>query len=397
MSRDEPQQTVLHAAGLAPPRDACVPRSVRKQLLHLRRLEALLAPPPRLQVAENSYPSTLMWRRTHPSSRCVALLLVTAGWLAGRSLIFANSPPHHQLPAAAATTPLLPRQSSPASTAPAARTPRPSALSSPPAPQQSLPDAGAVPRRPEMECMGSDGEPLATQARSYDLITLILSSQQSGLAPEQRRVAVRRAWARAAGSLGRPAGEARDGRCSVRHFFVLGGARRERLGGGGDLLFLPVADDYRSLSRKVLAAFEWTARSVAFKYLLKTDDDAFVCGARLISLLAPLPRLGLYLGALTANKTVVTSRASPSYERWSDPEYVRIFGSAVYAPYMQGAGYVLSADLVSLAARHPPGPQPLDRSVAQRWPSRPRCTTRPSCPSCRRLKTRSSGDSSRPA
>ena len=51
MSRDGPQQTVLHAAGLAPPRDACVPRSVRKQLLHLR-LEALLAPPPRLQRAD---------------------------------------------------------------------------------------------------------------------------------------------------------------------------------------------------------------------------------------------------------------------------------------------------------------------------------------------------------
>jgi hypothetical protein len=146
----------------------------------------------------------------------------------------------------------------------------------------------------------------ASRLPSYDLLVLILSSRQAGLFPEQRRAAVRRAWLRGASDLGAPYTEraggvngdpagsvnsnsaggvkrntvgavnrhlaggvngdsAGDGgavngtlwgdgappRCAVRHVFVVGGARRERLGGAGDLLLLPVDDGYRSISKKV--------------------------------------------------------------------------------------------------------------------------------------------------
>ena len=35
-----------------------------------------------------------------------------------------------------------------------------------------------------------------------------------------------------------------------------------------------------------------------FKYLLKTDDDSFVCVARLLESLRLLPRTHIYLGVL---------------------------------------------------------------------------------------------------
>lgn len=39
-------------------------------------------------------------------------------------------------------------------------------------------------------------------------------------------------------------------RCSVRHFFVVGGGKHAHVW-KGDLLVLPVADDYRQITQKV--------------------------------------------------------------------------------------------------------------------------------------------------
>ena len=44
-------------------------------------------------------------------------------------------------------------------------------------------------------------------------------------------------------------------------------------------------------------------------------------------------------------------RYAKQYERWQDPLYVELFNRTVYAPYMQGAGYVLSADVAAVAVR----------------------------------------------
>ena len=53
---------------------------------------------------------------------------------------------------------------------------------------------------------------------------------------------------------------------------------------------------------QVIGAFDWALRSLSFKFLLKTDDDSFVCLARLLELLRPLPRAGLYLGYRNKNR-----------------------------------------------------------------------------------------------
>jgi hypothetical protein len=191
----------------------------------------------------------------------------------------------------------------------------------------------------------------SSDSPSLDLLVLILSSQQLHLNPAKRRAAVRRSWASAALSsdLGAAATGAGGG-CSVRYIFVVGGGAGEARLVRRDVLSLPVADGYRQIVHKVLGALRWANGALRFKYLLKTDDDSFVCAARLLELLRPLPRLGLYLGVVNPKHSVVTGgQGKPQYERWRDDDYVALFNRTVYAPYMQGAGYVLSSDLSQAA------------------------------------------------
>ena len=149
------------------------------------------------------------------------------------------------------------------------------------------------------------------------------------------------------GAAGAPAAE----RCSVLSLFVVGGGKRPAHVWGGDVLVLPVEDGYRQIAQKVVGALAWASEHAPFKYVLKTDDDSFVCVSRLLELLRPSARERLYMGVVNARHKVVTSEESPYYERWRDPLYVRLFNRTVYADYMQGAGYVLSADLAALAVQ----------------------------------------------
>ena len=203
---------------------------------------------------------------------------------------------------------------------------------------------GSELQRPESECLSSaeDGGP-----PSFDLVALILSSNQPGPEPERRRHAVRNSWAREGLRLGGPGADAPP--CSLRFLFVIGGAAAAQL--RGDELALPVEDGYRSLSYKVVGAMRWLLASLAFKFALKTDDDSFVCVARLLEQVYALPRTRVYLGAISKKRKVITDPSHAHFERWGDRDYVALFNRSVYAAYMQGAGYVLSSDLVATVAR----------------------------------------------
>ena len=85
---------------------------------------------------------------------------------------------------------------------------------------------GSELQRPESECLSSaeDGGP-----PSFDLVALILSSNQPGPEPERRRHAVRNSWAREGLRLGGPGADAPP--CSLRFLFVLGGAAAAQLRG----------------------------------------------------------------------------------------------------------------------------------------------------------------------
>jgi len=193
-----------------------------------------------------------------------------------------------------------------------------------PAPQQLMQQAGFA-TNPTTQCLHV---PLISNSSriSYDLVIMILSSRRSELSPERRRAAVRQSWAKASGELGEEVRESKGGgkRCSVRYLFVLGGARMQRVG-GDDLLLLPVEDGYRQISHKVIGAMRYISETIEFKYLLKTDDDSFVCLARLLEMLRLQPRTDLYLGVLNKNHSVVNDPLSANYERWRDLEYIEIF------------------------------------------------------------------------
>ena len=158
---------------------------------------------------------------------------------------------------------------------------------------------------------------------------------------------MRSSWAREGLRLGAPGEGAPP--CALRFLFVLGGAAAARL--RGDELSLPVEDGYRALSYKVVGAMRWLLASVAFKFALKTDDDSFVCVARLLEQLHALPRARVYLGAISKKRKVITDPSHADFARWGDRDYVALFNRSVYAAYMQGAGYVLSSDLVATVAR----------------------------------------------
>ena len=199
-------------------------------------------------------------------------------------------------------------------------------------------------------------------------MALILSSNQPGPEPERRRRAVRESWADEELRLGGPDGDAPP--CSLRFLFVLGGAATPQL--RGSELSLPVQDGYRELSYKVVGAMRWLLASVtfelepnpnpdpywpspsphpddnpnphpnpdqvAFKFALKTDDDSFVCVARLLEQLHALPRTRVYLGAISKKRKVITDPSHEHFARWGDRDYVALFNRSVYTAYMQVHG-----------------------------------------------------------
>lgn len=64
-------------------------------------------------------------------------------------------------------------------------------------------------------------------------------------------------------------------------------ATLEELAAHGDLIFVPgtKGTDYRSIVYKTFALVQWVARNSQPKFVLKTDDDAYVHTANLVAAL----------------------------------------------------------------------------------------------------------------
>jgi hypothetical protein len=87
-----------------------------------------------------------------------------------------------------------------------------------------------------------------------------------------------------------------------------------------DVITLPTRDDYKGLPRKIAAFFQYALTYYDFDYLFKCDDDTYLSGERLLSLLE------------------------------QNPDFV---GSARWWPKLAGggAGYLLSRKAVSMVAQ----------------------------------------------
>lgn len=107
-----------------------------------------------------------------------------------------------------------------------------------------------------------------------------------------------------------------------------------------DMILLPsLADHYSNLAAKLKQSLVWVDQHYRPLYLLKTDDDSFVMLQELRAELQSraVPHTSLYWGYMTEKGQVW---------RWGVWREDKWFLSKYYLPYAQGAGYVISGDLL---------------------------------------------------
>ncbi|CAB1113042.1 GT31 [Ectocarpus sp. CCAP 1310/34] len=124
----------------------------------------------------------------------------------------------------------------------------------------------------------------------------------------------------------------------------------------GDILYVAVPEGYRNIVLKTKAML-CLVRHFDFEFLLKADDDSFVCLTRIASMLHDLdPEISgkVYAGVPTA----CNQSTNPDYwngrvmknpdHRWFDSKYVQhtLGGLDCFPAYMQGAFYILAQPLV---------------------------------------------------
>jgi hypothetical protein len=108
-------------------------------------------------------------------------------------------------------------------------------------------------------------------------------------------------------------------------------------------LFLNTTDTYERLPVKVIGSFQWLSAHVRYKYVLKTDDDAWVCLHELLRTLSVMPRTRLYWGKMNERHALVSN---VTHHGFVHSAFTAYFGGAVrYSTYAFGAAYVLSADV----------------------------------------------------
>ncbi|WCJ25709.1 Galactosyltransferase family protein [Euphorbia peplus] len=165
----------------------------------------------------------------------------------------------------------------------------------------------------------------------------------------ERRMAIRRTW------MQYPA--VKTGEVSVRFFVGLHKNRmvNEQLGDElrtyGDIQLLPFVDYYNLITWKTVAICIFGAEIVSAKYVMKTDDDAFV---RVDEVLASLTKTNVTNGLLYG---LITYDAKPhrnSNSKWyiSPEEWPQNY----YPPWAHGPGYVVSNDIAqAVYSRHKEG------------------------------------------
>nr|CAG4647256.1 EOG090X0A8N [Megafenestra aurita]SVE92541.1 EOG090X0A8N [Megafenestra aurita] len=141
----------------------------------------------------------------------------------------------------------------------------------------------------------------------------------------------------------------------IKHFFVVGskGLASEVLENISDenfafhdmLILNSTSESYTSLTKKVLAGFQWIHSNYNFNFLLKCDDDSFVRISSLLQELEKQPQNLLYWGFFKGGSSVFQKG------KWKESEW---FLCDTYLPYALGGGYILSSDLIEYLAKSAP-------------------------------------------
>ncbi|CAK8563846.1 unnamed protein product [Lathyrus sativus] len=153
----------------------------------------------------------------------------------------------------------------------------------------------------------------------------------------ERRMALRRSWMQYVA--------VRSGEVVVRFFIGLHKNNRVNLElwreaqAYGDIQLMPFVDYYSLISLKTIAICIVGTKIIPSKYIMKTDDDAFIRIDEMLSSLKGKPSEGLLYG-------LISSKSSPDRDKdskWyiSNAEWPH----DTYPPWAHGPGYVISRDI----------------------------------------------------
>ncbi|XP_020230191.1 hydroxyproline O-galactosyltransferase GALT3 [Cajanus cajan] len=153
----------------------------------------------------------------------------------------------------------------------------------------------------------------------------------------ERRMALRRSWMQYEA--------VRSGEVAVRFFIGLHKNSRVNFElwteaqAYGDIQLMPFVDYYSLISLKTIAICIMGTKIIPSKYIMKTDDDAFVRIDEVLSGLKGKPSEGLLYG-------LISSKSSPQRDedsKWYISEEEWPYDT--YPPWAHGPGYIISRDI----------------------------------------------------
>ncbi|CAA7015986.1 unnamed protein product [Microthlaspi erraticum] len=159
----------------------------------------------------------------------------------------------------------------------------------------------------------------------------------------KRRMALRRSWMQYEA--------VRSGKVAVR--FLIGLHTNEKVNlemwreakAYGDIQFMPFVDYYGLLSLKTVALCILGTKVIPAKYIMKTDDDAFVRIDELLSSLQEKPSSALLYGLISFESSPDREQGSKWYiskEEWPLDSY---------PPWAHGPGYIISQDIAKFVVK----------------------------------------------
>ncbi|PIA60842.1 hypothetical protein AQUCO_00300402v1 [Aquilegia coerulea] len=154
----------------------------------------------------------------------------------------------------------------------------------------------------------------------------------------ERRMAIRRSWMQY--------GAVRSGDVAVRFFIGLHKNMQVNLQlwkeaqTYGDIQLMPFVDYYGLITFKTIAICIMGIKILPAKYIMKTDDDAFLRIDEILSNLKGKDSKGLLYGRISVESSPHRDKDSKWYisvEEWPH---------ALYPPWAHGPGYIISRDIV---------------------------------------------------
>ncbi|PON93110.1 Glycosyl transferase [Trema orientale] len=159
----------------------------------------------------------------------------------------------------------------------------------------------------------------------------------------ERRMALRRSWMQYEA--------VRSGHVAVRFFIGLHKNKQvnyelwREARAYGDIQLMPFVDYYSLISLKTIAICIMGVKVLPAKYIMKTDDDAFVRIDEVLASLKTKASDGLLYGRISFESSPQREKDNKWYI--SDEEWPH----ALYPPWAHGPGYVISRDIAKFIVR----------------------------------------------